>query len=236
MVAEKLGLGQAYTEGKSEQDWLREWVTGATQADPAFPGFEEFKRQGVFVTHYPEPAIALGAFRADPVANPLATPSGKIELFSTVMWNAGDPEEIPAIPKYIPEWEGPSDPLTAKYPLQLISHHYHRRAHSTYDNIDWLDEVMPQRVFMNPLDADARGIKQGDQVRIFNDRGVVIIPVRVTPRILPGVVSIPQGAWWTPDADGIDRRGCVNTLTSQRPTPMAKGTAQLTGLVQVEKA
>ena len=90
-------------------------------------------------------------------------------------------------------------------------------------------------MFINTLDADARGIADGDKVKVYNERGAMILACRVTNRILPGVVDIPQGAWWTPDENGIDRRGSVNVLTSERWTPLAFGTAQHTSMVQVEK-
>jgi anaerobic dimethyl sulfoxide reductase subunit A len=110
------------------------------------------------------------------------------------------------------------------------------RSHSTHDNIDWLEEAFPQRVFMNPIDAEARGIADGDDVHVFNQFGEMIIPVRVTPRLMPGVVDIPQGGWYTPDSNGIDRRGAINVLTTHRPTPYAFGNPQHTVMVQVEKA
>jgi anaerobic dimethyl sulfoxide reductase subunit A len=89
--------------------------------------------------------------------------------------------------------------------------------HSTHENTDWLDEAFPQRVFINRVDAEDRGVGDGDLVRVFNDRGSIVMPCRITPRIMPGVVDIPEGAWWTPDENGTDRRGCVNVLTSERP-------------------
>jgi anaerobic dimethyl sulfoxide reductase subunit A len=110
------------------------------------------------------------------------------------------------------------------------------RVHSTHANNDWLVEAFPQRVFINPLDAETRDIKDGDLVRVFNERGETVLPCRVTPRILPGVVDIPQGAWWQPDSMGVDRGGSINVLTSWRWTPYAYGTAQHTCMVQVEKA
>ena len=64
----------------------------------------------------------------------------------------------------------------------------------------------------------------------------MVLRCRVTPRILPGVIDIPQGAWWTPDERGEDRRGNVNVLTSERWTPLAFGTAQHTAMAQVERA
>jgi anaerobic dimethyl sulfoxide reductase subunit A len=120
------------------------------------------------------------------------------------------------------------------YPLQAIGHHTLHRVHSTHDNNDWLEEAFPQRVFINPIDAEPRGIRDGDEVKVFNDRGALILPCRITHRILPGVVDIPQGAWYEPDENGIDRGGCVNVLTSHHWTPFAYGTAQHTIMVQVE--
>jgi anaerobic dimethyl sulfoxide reductase subunit A len=139
------------------------------------------------------------------------------------------------VPKYIEEWESPFGPEAERYPLQAMGHHYMGRVHSTHDNVDWLQEAFPQRVFLNALDARARGIVDGDRVKVYNQRGATILPCRVTNRILPGVVNIPQGAWWTPDEQGVDRRGSVNVLTSERWTPLAFGTAQHTIMVQVEK-
>ncbi len=107
--------------------------------------------------------------------------------------------------------------------------------HSTHANNPWLREAFPQRVFLNPLDAVARGINDGDTVRVENDRGTMVIPCRVTNRIMPGVVDIPQGAWWDPDEEGIDRGGATNILTSERLTPFAHGTASHTMMVEVTR-
>ncbi len=82
------------------------------------------------------------------------------------------------------------------YPLQAIGHHTLARVHSTHDNNDWLGEAFPQRLFINPIDAAERSIRDGDLVRAWNERGELVLPARVTRRILPGVVDIPQGAWW----------------------------------------
>ena len=121
------------------------------------------------------------------------------------------------------------------YTLQAIGHHTLARVHSTHANNDWLQEAFPQRIFINPIDAAARDIHDGDLVRVWNERGELVIPARVTPRILPGVVDIPQGAWWKPDANGVDHGGCINVLTSHRWTPLAFGSAQQTIMVEVGK-
>jgi len=60
--------------------------------------------------------------------------------------------------------------------------------------------------------------------------------VRLTKRIIPGVVDLPQGGWWAPDEDGVDTRGNINTLTTEKWTPGAKGNPQHTNLVEVQKA
>jgi anaerobic selenocysteine-containing dehydrogenase len=125
--------------------------------------------------------------------------------------------------------------LKKVFPLQAIGHHTLARVHSTHANNDWLQEAFPQRIFINPIDAAARDIHDGDLVRVWNERGELVIPARVTPRILPGVVDIPQGAWWKPDANGVDHGGCINVLTSHRWTPLAFGSTQQTIMVEVEK-
>jgi anaerobic dimethyl sulfoxide reductase subunit A len=238
-VAGRLGIGDAYTEGRDERAWV-EWCLDRYRATrfPDLPTLDEFERSniGVYAKPVTKPAVAFETFRADPEKYPLDTPSGKIEIFSQRLYEMNRPDEIPAVPKYIQEWESPFGPEAEKYPLQVVGHHTLHRVHSTHDNNDWLAEAFPQRVFINPLDAAARGISDGDRVKVFNERGATILPCRVTNRILPGVIDLPQGAWWSPDEDGIDRRGCVNVLTSERWTPLAFGTAQHTAMAQMEKA
>jgi anaerobic dimethyl sulfoxide reductase subunit A len=234
-IANKLGVGQDYTQGKTAEDWVQEWVAAAQKADSKFPSYAEFAAKGYYQWQYPDIHDSMADFRADPGANPLQTPSGKIELFSKTLWDMSKPDVIPAIAKYIPEWEGVSDSLRKKYPLMGLTHHYMRHSHSTEDNIDWNAEAWPQRAFINNLDAEARGIKDGDMVRVYNDRGQMILPARVTKRNMPGVIDIPTGGWWEPDENGIDRHGAVNILTSPKVTPLAFGNPQGTFLVEVEK-
>lgn len=235
-LAHRLGLKDAYTEGRSEKQWVA-WCMKAFRARYSrLPHMEAMlaSNQGVHAEPVKRPAVALADFRRDPENHPLQTPSGKIELFSTRLWRMDHPE-IPPIPKYIQEWESPFGPEARQYPLQAMGHHAMARVHSTHDNVDWLREAFPHRVFINPIDAETRGIADGDLVAVFNDRGKMVLPCRVTLRIMPGVVDIPQGAWWSPDDRGVDRRGCINVLTSLRWTPLAFGNAQHTIMVQVEK-
>jgi anaerobic dimethyl sulfoxide reductase subunit A len=233
-LASRLGFGSAYTERKTEQDWLREFVAVAQQHDDQFPAFEEFRNKGIYKKIPKKPIIAYEQQIRDLAVTPFATPSGKIEIFSTQLWNLKTPE-VPAIPKYLPAWEGPEDLLLERYPLQCIGYHSKRRVHSTFENIAVLEEVEPHTMWLNPVDANLRQLESGDKARVFNDRGELVITIKVTPRIMPGVAAIPQGAWWTPDPRGIDQRGSINTLTKYQPTPLAFGNPQHTNLVEVAK-
>ncbi|MEZ7899005.1 MAG: molybdopterin dinucleotide binding domain-containing protein [Flaviflexus sp.] len=139
------------------------------------------------------------------------------------------------LPEYVKTWESAEEARTnEKYPLQLIGHHYKGRTHSSYASVDWTVEAHPQKVWISQKDAEERGIKSEDMVHVFNDRGRIELPAFVTPRIMPGVLSVPQGAWYKPDGD-VDKGGCVNTLTRIKASPLSKGNPQHTNLVQVEK-
>lgn len=123
---------------------------------------------------------------------------------------------------------------TGNYPLQLTGFHYKARAHSTYGNVSILKDAAPQEMWINPMDAQQRGINNGDLIRIFNDRGEVHIAAKVTPRMMPGVVALGEGGWYAPDGQRVDHGGCINVLTTQRPSPLAKGNPQHTNLVDVQ--
>lgn len=234
-LSKRFGLLDKFTEGKSLDEWIEYLVEKTAEKNPGFPSCEEFKKKGVYRWIYEKPSIAFKKQIEEPAANPFPTPSGKIEIFSPRLWEMDNHREIPAVPKYISAWEGPEDFLIGKYPIQCIGHHSKRRVHSTFDNDSWMEEVDPQKIFVNCEDAKSRGIEDGDMVKVYNDRGVMILPVKITSRIMPGVASIPQGGWWTPDEKGIDRRGCINVLTKYKPTPLAFGNPSHTSLVEIEK-
>jgi anaerobic dimethyl sulfoxide reductase subunit A len=237
-IAARLGLGEAYTEGRNERGWVA-WAIERFRESrfPEIPNLDAFEKSnaGVYSVPVTEPAVAFADFRRDPVKFPIRTPSGKIEIFSKTLHDLGRPDLIPAVPKYIPEWERPSGPEAKAYPLQVVGHHSLATAHSTMANVPWLREAFPHRVFINPADAEARGIRNGESVRVFNRRGEIRLLCRVTRRIMPGVIAVPQGAWWAPDGKGTDLGGSVNTLTSERWTPFAFGNAQHTIMAQAEK-
>jgi len=229
-LAERLGIGSAFTEGRDEEGWLRHLV-GLSE----IPDYDEFKRLGKYRRVTMGPHVAFEDFRRDPLAYPLATPSGKIEIYSHVAASFQNPDEIPAVPKYIEPWEGRGDPLAERFPLQLITPHPRHRTHSTLANVPWLKEISVDAVYVNPADAGPRGIREGERVRVWNERGATVLPAHLTERIRPGVVAIYQGSWYVPGPDGIDEGGCANVLTSLRPSPWAKGNTQHTNLVQMAR-
>ena len=241
-LAKRLGVEQQFTEGRTQEEWMRHLYAQSREAIPELPTFEEFRKQGIFKKRDPQGHhVAYKAFREDPQANPLTTPSGKIEIYSQALadiaatWELPEGDVIDPLPIYTPGFESYQDPLNKQYPLQLTGFHYKSRVHSTYGNVDVLKAACRQEMWINPLDAQKRGINNGDKVRIFNDRGEVHIEAKVTPRMMPGVVALGEGAWYDPDAKRVDKGGCINVLTTQRPSPLAKGNPSHTNLVQVEK-
>ena len=242
-VAERMGVADAFTEGRSHDRWVEYMYQECRKVKPELPeNYRDASKTGIFKWARPgEPGIGFKEFRDDPIGHPLKTPSGKIEIFSPRLWEMAQTWELPegdvitALPEYHPTWGDLGSTKSTQYPLQCIGHHYKQRTHSSYGNNPWLEEAAPQMVWMNPLDAGERGIRHGDMVRIFNQFGQTRVRVKVTPRIMPGVLSLPQGAWHRSDKNGVDQNGCINVLTSQRPSPVAKGNPQHSNLVQVEK-
>ncbi|WP_154991047.1 molybdopterin-dependent oxidoreductase [Klebsiella grimontii] len=245
-VAKRLGddIHQKFTEGRTQEQWLQHLYAKMLAKDPALPSYDELKKMGIYKRKDPNGHfVAYRDFRKDPVANPLKTPSGKIEIYSSRLadiagkWQLEKDETISPLPVYASTFEGWDDPLREKFPLQMFGFHYKARTHSSYGNIDVLQAACRQEVWLNPLDAEKRGIKNGDMVRVFNARGELRIPAKVTPRIMPGVSAMGQGAWHDANMNGdrIDRGSCINTLTTHRPSPLAKGNPQHTNLVEIEK-
>lgn len=245
-IARRLGddVYQRFTEGRTQAQWLQYLYAKMQARDPALPAYDDLKKMGIYKRKDPSGHfVAYKKFREDPQANPLKTPSGKIEIYSSKLahiastWELAEGDVISPLPIYTPTFEGWDDPKRSTFPLQLFGFHYKSRTHSSYGNIDVLQAACRQEVWINPLDAQKRGIANGDKVRVFNDRGEVRLPAKVTPRILPGVSAMGQGAWHNADmaGDKIDHGACINTLTTLRPSPLAKGNPQHTNLVEIEK-
>ncbi len=230
LLAPRLGIDPKKYNDKTDEEWVKQIATGGGDV----PDWEEFKEKAIYRIPLTEPYVSFKKQIEDPKNNPFPTPSGKIEIYSQQLADRGDPL-LPPIPTYLEPWEGRHSPLASTYPMQLITVRCQRRAHTQFDTLPWLREIVPNNAEMNPIDAKARGIKDGDLLRIFNDRGEIRITATVTERIMPGVVNVWQGAWFKPDEKGIDRGGCPNTLCSELYSPSGSYT-WMTNLVQVEKA
>jgi len=230
-LAPRLGLPDPYG-GMTEQEAVRFMAESMGDVLAEVGDFEKFKQEGVHKIKR-GPQICFKEQIDDPESNPFPTLSGKIEIFSQLIADLNDPD-IPPVPKHMDPWEGPEDPLAKKYPLQLVSTKLKSRAHSCFENHPWLKEIDPQSLWLSTLDAKSRSIKNGEKVRVFNDRGESIIKAKVTECIMPGVVFLGEGAWYRPDDKGRDRAGSPNMLTNDNYSPGGAFPFN-TSLVQVEK-
>ena len=207
-LASRLGI-EGYND-KSEEQWLRE-LTSKTIDD-----FDTFRERGVARLPAPDDAVAFAREIRDPERHPFTTPSGKIEIYSRALAATPDPYglgAIPPIPTWIPDREEPA------HPLRLVTPKSRARTHSIHDNQPLLARADRDDVWIHPADATARGIADGQPVRVFNSRGATVLPARITDRIAPGAVAIKEGAWFALDARGEDTRGCSNMLTPDMASP-----------------
>ena len=221
----------------------------------SFKEFEE-KRYFVVPTHpdWDKRPAGLSKFYEDPGNNPLKTPSGKIEFYSqNLAKHFPDDRERPPVPHWIEKGESHDETLFSerarKYPLLIMSNHGRWRVHAQCDDISWTREAPTRKIvgpdgykyeplWMNPRDAAARDIKNGDVVRIYNERGAVLGGAYVTERLMPGVVHMDHGARYDPIVPGeLDRGGAINTITPHNITSKnATGMVVSSFLVEVEGA
>jgi len=226
-LAARLGISDF--EDEDEETLLKKDVAASE-----IPDYEEFKQKGIYRINPGEPYIAFKKQIEDPIQYRFDTPSGKIEIYSRAWANLGD-SKIPPVATYIETWENRNDPLSKKYPLQLITTHMKRRTLGQFERVPWLRALEEQAIKISGADARVRGIHNGERVRVYNDRGEMLITALVTERIMPGVVDIPQGAWYEPDPKGMDKGGNPNVLTRDQCSP-GGAFPYNTCLVQVEKA
>ena len=241
-LADRLGTGKDFTEGRTAMEWLRhlydEWrgnLAGRGRPVPGFeaPGFDEFwAGGGLELPVSSEPQVAFADFRADPDGHPLATPSGKIEIFSETIASFQEPD----CPGH-PTWLTPVTAPDASAPLILVANQPTTRLHSQLDfggHSAGAKHRGREVARMHPDDAAARGIVDGDIVRLFNARGACLAGIRVTDDIRRGVIQLPTGAWYDPADPEEEAPLCVhgnpNVLTRDVGTSaLAQGcTGQLT--------
>jgi len=212
----------------------KEWLKVIMENEPDFPNINTLKKDGVYKIKHEGPFIPFKEQIEDIKNNPFPTPSGKIEIYSSRFSQMNNPL-LPAIPKYITFSEGAQDADSNRdFPLQLITPHSRARVNSQFVNVKGLKKLEDDNIYINVKDAKARGIKNSDRVFVFNARGRIFVKAKVTLDIMPGVVSLDQGQWYNPDADGTDKGGCVNVLTRSKASPAGAFTSN-TCLVQVQK-
>ena len=285
-LAKRWGIEGAFTERRTEGEWIRRLYEGDRERSTELPTFDRLLEEGLaWRADRAEPFVALADWRSDPVAHPLDTPSGKIELFSEQLAAAaealcGTPDEgaITPIPTYVPEWspaefaveqaagDGTQEPNAGPragdqgsksnaepacdQPLRVFGFHSVARIHSSWGNVPAVSRRVPQVISINPADADARGIATGDLVEASNRFGTLRLPAHVTDGVIAGTIVMPQGAWWQAESRGtqstpgaasartagpIDVGGCINTLTTSRPSPLAFGNPQHTCWCRLRK-
>ncbi len=244
-LAERLGVGEAFTEGRDEAAWLRHLYDEFRQQSNAFPDFDTFWRQG-HIEYEDDPGapshkVLLADFRADPERHPLATPSGRIELHSETIAGFGY-DDCPPHPAWLEPYEWLGSPLAERYPLHLNSNQPSTRLHSQWDHGPTSQAAKVkgrEPIRLHPEDAARRGIQDGDLVRVFNDRGACLAGAVISDAVRPGVVQLATGAWYDPVEPGrigsLDAQGNPNVLTRDKGTSkLAQGPTAHTTLVEVE--
>jgi len=236
-IAEKFGLLKEYTGDKTIDEWIK--IGYDTSGVKDLVSYDELEEKGYYVVptkpDWKESTPGLREFHDDPDSHPLKTPSGKVEFYAqNLAKHFPDDKERPPVPHWIEKGESHDEALsserTKKYPLLLMSNHGRWRVHAQCDDISWTREAPTCKVtgpdgykyeplWINPADAEKRGIIDGDVIKVYNERGVVLGGAYVTQRIMPGVVYMDHGARYDPIIPGeLDRGGAINTITPHNIT------------------
>ncbi len=255
-IAERMGLLKEYTQGRSVQEWIKFGFD--TSGIQNYISWEKFKENKYFVIptdkdwkKYP---VGLSQFYKDPEKHPLTTQTGKLEFYSQRLAEAfPDDDERPPSPKWIPHGKSHQESRLCdrakKYPLLVVSNHPRWGVHANHDDVTWFREIETckvkgpdgyqyQPVWIHPSDAAKRGIKNGDVVKVYNERGTVLCGAYLTERIVPGAISVDHGAKYDPIVPGeLDRGGAINMITPHNLTsPNATGMVVSGFLAEVEQA
>ncbi|MBE9606337.1 molybdopterin-dependent oxidoreductase [Acetobacteraceae bacterium H6797] len=237
-VAGAMGLGDEFTGGRDEMGWVRHLYALARQRAASheldLPDFEEFWAKGH--VRLPPPVKLKSLFEDFRAGQPLATPSGKIELYSETIAGFGY-ADCPGHAVWLPpeEWLGAE--AARDYPLHLVSNQPHTRLHSQYDNGAYAQGSKIQGrepVWIHPEDAAARGIENGMLVKLVSARGSCLAGAVITDAVMKGAVRLPTGAWYDPGPDGMDLHGNANVLTIDKGTSsLAQAPIAHSALVEV---
>ena len=244
-IARLINVEEEFTENRSEIDWQRK-IYDETRDKTAklgveIPEYEQFLEEGWFKVDPPtEPVVMLSDFRADPVNNPLLTPSGKIEIFSQTVSNFNY-DDCPGHPVWLEpcEWLGSDD---KRWPLHLISNQPKTKLHSQIDHGSHskASKVMGREpVHIHPVDAAQRNLNDGSIIRVFNDRGACLGGVVIDTALRPGVIQMSTGAWYDPldpaEQNSLCKHGNANVLTRDKGTSkLGQGPSAHSCLVEIE--
>ncbi|WP_313137686.1 molybdopterin-dependent oxidoreductase [Paracoccus jeotgali] len=237
-LADKMNLWTQFTDAMDLMDHIEEAYSRSAAAEHT--PFEEFWEKGYARQEVPEEArrwVRHGDFYTDPDKNPLHTNSGKIEMFCEEI--AGfNLDDCPGMPVWMEKHEYLGNAREGQ--LHVVSPHPWYRLHSQMDQSSTLRDLYkiqgrePARI--NRQDAEARGIEDGDLIELYNDRGTIIAGAILSDDIMPGVVSVYEGAWPSLDSKGRCNSGLVNFLTStQRSSGLSQATSANTVLCEMRK-
>ncbi|QNM91102.1 molybdopterin guanine dinucleotide-containing S/N-oxide reductase [Aliarcobacter cryaerophilus] len=248
-LAKEFGVFEEYSQNKTPLEWIKGFYNQAyTQMEKAgtkIPNFEDFWRENRPITFEASEEniefVRYSDFREDPILEPLGTPSGKIEIYSKKIASMNYDDC-----KAHPSWFEPDEWLGMKNKdaeFALITSHPNHRLHSQLNNTSLRDKYAVSNrepIFIHTKDAKAKGIKNGDIVRVYNKRGEILAGAVITDDIRRGVVRVDEGAWYDPLERGkigtICLNGNVNVLTKDIPTSkLANGNSSNTALVNIEK-
>lgn len=242
-LAAALGVEEDFTEGRTSAQWLRHLYDTWSQAlDFAVPAFDEFWSAGQVRLPVEDGLTLLADFRADPVAHRLGTRSGLIEIFSDDIDGFGY-SDCAGHPAWFEPSEWLGGPRAQRYPLHLIANQPASRLHSQLDGGKTSQDSKVagrEPIRIHPSDAQARGLRSGDVVRVFNDRGACLAGVLVDERVRPQVVQLSTGAWYDPidpaDPEAMCVHGNPNVFTDDIGTSsLARGCTGAHVLVEIEK-
>ena len=246
-LAERLDFAEAFSEGRSARQWLghiyESTRRGLAERGINAPAFDEFWEEAELVLPVlPWDGGIVRAFRRDPEAAPLPTPSGRIEIASAAIAGFGY-ADCPGHPAWLPPTEGAGSEAARRHPLQLIANQPATRLHSQLDfGATSLASKINRRepVRIHPQDASARGIRDGDIVRLYNDRGACLAGAVLSDALRPGVVQLSTGAWYDPKDLAAEKPFCVhgnpNVLTRDVGTSrLAQGCTGQLALVEIER-